>query len=65
MLVGGTLTLLLFGIYVFLATQTDSARPGAWAAAAGLATSVPVLAWPEDVLRLSAFAAAALFGAGP
>src|SRR5512138_3720949 len=41
LLVGGTETLLLFGATVFLATQTGTRHPRAWALLAGLALSVP------------------------
>src|SRR5512138_2998554 len=41
LLVGGTQTLLLFGATVFLATQTGTRHPRAWALLAGLALSVP------------------------
>jgi hypothetical protein len=60
--VGGTLTLALFGLSVFVATQTDTAHPRAWAIGAGLLVALPVLAWPGAVVRFFAAAGAALFG---
>ncbi len=61
LVVGGTLTLLLFGASVFVATQTDTAHPRAWAVAAGLALALPVLAWTPEVVHAFAAAATALF----
>jgi hypothetical protein len=60
--VGGTLTLALFGFSVFVATQTDTAHPRAWAIAGGLLVALPVLVWPGAVVGLFAAAGAALFG---
>ncbi len=60
--VGGTLTLLMFGASVFVATQTATRHPRAWAFAAGLALAVPVLVAPRAVLELFARVAVALFG---
>jgi hypothetical protein len=60
--VGGTLTLTLFGLSVFVATQTGTPHPRAWAIAAGLLVALPVLAWPGAVVALFAAAGAALFG---
>ncbi len=60
-LVGGTLTLVLFGASVFFATQTGSRHPRAWALAAGLAVAVPVLAWTPQVVAAFAGAARGLF----
>lgn len=62
--VGGTLTLLMFGASVFVATQTDARHPRRWAFAAGLALSVPVLLAPRLVLGAFARVATTLFGAG-
>lgn len=50
LLIGGTLTLVLFGGYVFFATQTTVARPRLWAAGIGLVVAIPVLLWPGEVL---------------
>ncbi len=49
LLLGGTLTLVLFGAYVFMATQTEAAHPRAWAIVIGVAVSLPVLALPAAV----------------
>ena len=71
LLVGGTLTLYLFGTYVLMATQTRVRRPRAWAFALGLVGALPVLLWPGEVLSLSGDLVASLFprvlqdGAGP
>ena len=62
--VGGTLTLLMFGASVFVATQTETRHPRAWAFAAGLALAVPVLLAPRAVLGAFARVAVALFGRG-
>lgn len=61
LLVGGTLTLVLFGASVFVATQVEVAHPRAWSVAAGMAFAVPVLVWTEPVLRAFASASRALF----
>jgi hypothetical protein len=61
LLVGGTQTLLLFGATVFLATQTETRHPRAWALAAGLALSLPLLAYRAEVVAAFGAAAAALF----
>jgi uncharacterized membrane protein len=61
LLVGGTLTLLLFGASVLFATQTGTAHPRAWALAAGLVVAVPVLLWTAEVVDAFAAAAGALF----
>jgi len=60
-LVAGNLTLILFGAYVFMATQTRSPRPRTWATAVGLLAALSVLLWPAEVLS----AAAALAGLFP
>jgi hypothetical protein len=65
LLVGGTLTLLMFGASVLVATQTSTRHPRAWAFAAGLALAVPVLLFPGEVLAAFARVAGALFPAGP
>lgn len=59
--VGGTLTLYLFGIYVFMTTQTDVRRPRAWALVLGLAGALPVLVWPAQVVSISGDLLASLF----
>jgi len=64
LLVGGTLTLLLFGASVFAATQTGTRHPRAWAFAAGLLLAVPVLLFPAAVLGAFAHLATALFRPG-
>ncbi|HSN92113.1 MAG TPA: hypothetical protein VLS93_12860 [Anaeromyxobacteraceae bacterium] len=61
LLVGGTLTLLLFGAYTLFATQTRLPHAHAWAVAAGLLLALPVLAWTEDVVGILGAAAGALF----
>jgi len=65
LLVGGTLTLLMFGASVFVATQTSTRHPRAWAFGAGLALAVPVLLFPEEVVGAFERVAGALFLAGP
>ncbi len=65
LLVGGTLTLLMFGASVLVATQTSTRHPRAWAFVAGLALAVPVLLFPEAVLGVFARVAGALFSGGP
>jgi hypothetical protein len=62
LLVGGTLTLLMFGASVLVATQTRTRHPRRWALVAGLLLALPVIAFPADVLRAFARVAAALFG---
>jgi len=61
LLVGGTETLLLFGTTVFLATQTETRHPRAWALTAGVALSIPVLFWRTEVVAAFGVAATALF----
>lgn len=63
LVVGGTLTLALFGASVFVATQTPTAHPRAWAVAAGLAFALPVLFQPDKFAHAVAAVAHALFGA--
>jgi YVTN family beta-propeller protein len=62
-LVGGTLTLAMFGASVFVATQTRTSHPRAWAFVAGAAFALPVAFWPRAVLAGFAAVATALFGA--
>lgn len=59
--VGGTLTLYLFGTYVFMTTQTAVRRPRAWALALGLVGALPVLLWPAEVVALSGDLLGSLF----
>lgn len=61
-LVGGTLTLAMFGASMFVATQTRTSHPRAWAFAAGAAFALPVAIWPRAVLAGFAAVASALFG---
>ncbi len=63
LLVGGTLTLVMFGASVLVAIQTDTAHPRAWAFAAGTALALPVLLFPAEVLAGFAALARALFPA--
>jgi hypothetical protein len=60
--VGGTLTLLMFGASVFVATQTPTRHPRAWSFGAGLVLALPVLLVPEAILGAFARLALALFG---
>jgi len=62
-LVGGTLTLVLFGSSVFVATQTTTRHARAWAFGAGVVLAAPVLLWTEEVLAVVAALAGALFPA--
>jgi hypothetical protein len=61
LLVGGTLTLLMFGASVLVATQLETRHPRAWAFAAGLALALPVLAFPGEIVGAVARIAVALF----
>lgn len=63
LLVGGTLTLLMFGASVLVATQTRTAHTRAWAFALGAALALPVLLVPAAILRAFAALAGALFPA--
>ena len=62
LLVGGTLTLLLFGASVFVATQLEVRRTRLTALALGLGVALPVLVFLEDLGHLLGRAAGALFG---
>jgi predicted ATP-grasp superfamily ATP-dependent carboligase len=62
LLVGGSLTLAMFGASVLVATQIDTPHPRAWSFAVGAAFALPVLIWPAEVLALFGAVAAALFG---
>jgi hypothetical protein len=61
LLVGGTLTLLLFGASVFVATQTSTRHPRAWAFALGAAVALPVPLFTAQVVSALAAVAGALF----
>jgi hypothetical protein len=61
LLVGGTLTLLLFGASVFVATQTSTRHPRGWAFALGVALALPILLFPAEVVSAFASVAGALF----
>jgi hypothetical protein len=62
LLVGGTLTLLMFGASVLFA---GTRHPRRWAFVAGLALAVPVLLFPGAVVEAYARVARALFPGGP
>ena len=62
LLVGGSLTLAMFGASVLVATQLDVRHPRAWSFAVGAAFALPVLLWPEAVLLAFGAIAVALFG---
>jgi hypothetical protein len=62
LLVGGSLTLLMFGASVFVATQTPTRHARAWSFAAGLALALPVLLAPGAVLGAFGRLAERLFG---
>ncbi len=62
LLVGGSLTLAMFGASVLVATQVDTLHPRAWSFAVGAALALPVLIWPAEILRAFAVVAVALFG---
>jgi hypothetical protein len=63
LLVGGTLTLAMFGASVLVATQLRTAHPRAWSFVAGAAFALPVLLAPRAVLAAFEALARALFGA--
>jgi hypothetical protein len=63
LLVGGTLTLVLFGASVFVATQLRPTHARAWAVGAGLLLALPVLVAPDAVVSAFAALAHALFSA--
>jgi hypothetical protein len=60
-LIAATLTLLLFGLYVFMATQLKVRFPRLWALVIGLLMAAPVLAAPGEVLELFERVTARLF----
>lgn len=61
LLLGATLTLALFGGYVFFTTQTSLARPRLWASGLGLLMALTILIWPEEVLSAAESLMEALF----
>ena len=61
-LVGGSLTLAMFGASVLVATQVRTAHPRAWAFAAGAVFALPVILFPGEVLAVFAAVSGALFG---
>jgi hypothetical protein len=61
LLVGGTLTLAMFGASVFIAVQLQAAHRRAWSFFAGLLCAIPVLIWLDRVVAFFAAASAALF----
>lgn len=63
LLVGGTVTLALFGASILVATQLKTGHPRAWALAVGAVFGLPVLLWPAEILAALAALAAALFPA--
>ncbi len=65
LLVGGTLTLLLFGASVLVATQLEVAHPRSWSIGAGLALALPALIFPGQLAAALGALAGALFGAAP
>ena len=65
LLVGGTLTLLLFGASVLVATQLEVAHPRAWSTGAGIVLALPALLFPREVAAALGAIAAALSGATP
>ncbi len=60
-LVGGTLTLAMFGASVFVATQMTVLHPRAWAFGIGIALALPVLVFDRQVVGGFAAIAGALF----
>ncbi len=61
-LVGGALTLAMFGASVFVATQLTTDHPRAWAFVAGASFALPVFLCPRQVLAAFSAIASALFG---
>jgi hypothetical protein len=61
LLVGGTITLALFGASVFVATTIHTAHRRRWSFVAGAAFALPVLLFPGEVLAGFAAVARALF----
>ena len=54
LLVGGTVTLIVFGAYVFMVTQTHSNWPRVWTLLVGLLVALSVLFWPERIISVAA-----------
>lgn len=65
LLVGGTLTLLLFGASVLVATQLEVAHPRSWSIGAGLGLALPALIFPGELVAALGAVAGALFGSKP
>ncbi|MFT3914567.1 MAG: hypothetical protein QM704_10750 [Anaeromyxobacteraceae bacterium] len=66
LLVGGTLTLAMFGASVFIGIQLEWAHRRAWSFFAGLLCAIPTLVWLDGVVAAFAAATARLFpGFGP
>jgi hypothetical protein len=61
LLVGGSLTLAMFGASVLVATQVRTGHRRAWTFAVGAAFALPVLLFPGEVLAVFAAIAGALF----
>ncbi|WP_242371493.1 MULTISPECIES: hypothetical protein [Anaeromyxobacter] len=61
LLVGGTLTLAMFGASVFVATQLETAHRRLWAFALGLAFALPAIVFLDRVVAAFALVAGALF----
>ncbi len=62
LLVGGSLTLAMFGASVLVAIRIETAHPRAWSFAVGATLALPVLIWPAEVLGVFAAVAVVLFG---
>ncbi len=63
-LVGGTLTLAMFGASVLVATQTRTLHPRAWSFGVSALLALPVLLAPNAILGAFAAVAGALFPGG-
>jgi hypothetical protein len=61
LLVGGTLTLAMFGASVFIAIQLEWAHRRAWSFFAGLLCALPLIVWLDRVVGFFAAASAVLF----
>ena len=61
LLVGGSLTLAMFGASVFIAIQLEWAHRRAWSFFAGLLCALPLVVWLDRVVAFFAAASAALF----
>lgn len=64
-LVGGTLTLAMFGASVLVSTQARTDHPRAWSFVAGAAFAVPVALFPHEIVAAVGAIAGALFDAIP